>query len=116
MEMPNPTLDPLGKGRCAVFVMASVFLLAATSLAGEKIYQDPAEIASIRDLLHRYSFFIDDARGDEFEELFTKEAVFNVLDLSLHGRKTIRKAAGKLFERELGRGLEQLFGPVPSSP
>ena len=89
--MPNPTPDPLRKGISMLVAMASIILLAATSLAGEKIDQDPAEIESIRDLLHRYSFFIDDARGDEFEELFTKEAVFNVLDLSLNGRKAIRK-------------------------
>lgn len=89
--MPCPMLSHVNRGSGALIILASLILLASFSVAGEKIDQDPSEIESIRDLLHRYSFFIDDARGDDFEELFTEQAVFNVLTLSFNGRKTIRK-------------------------
>ena len=59
--------------------------------AADAMWQDPAEIERIRDLLRRYAFFIDDGRGDDFEELFAEDAAFNVLDMRLRGRATIRK-------------------------
>lgn len=71
----------------------SMLILMAPSAAPADVAtgQDPAEIARIRDLLHRYAFFIDDGRGDEFEELFTEDAAFNALDMRLRGRVAIRK-------------------------
>ncbi|MAG33745.1 MAG: hypothetical protein CL908_22935 [Deltaproteobacteria bacterium] len=73
--------------------IVSLLILATTPAlsADDAIRQDPAEIGQIRDLLHLYAFFLDDGRGDEFEELFAEDAAFDVLDMRLRGRATIRK-------------------------
>ncbi len=72
--------------------LAALLLLISANLnAASQTAQNPVEVSAIRDLLHRYAMFIDDARGDEFEELFTKAAKFNVLEFQLVGAANIRK-------------------------
>jgi len=76
--------------RVALLPILLLAFASATS-ADEGPPQDPAEVEQIRGLLHRYAFFIDDGRGNEFEELFAEDATFNVLDMRLRGREAIRK-------------------------
>jgi len=84
-------MHPSQLTRVTRIVTILIFASAAAVSAGDAVQQDPTEIERIRDLLHRYSFFIDDGRGDEFEELFAEDAAFNVLEIRLRGRAAIRK-------------------------
>ncbi|MCP4497855.1 MAG: nuclear transport factor 2 family protein, partial [Phycisphaeraceae bacterium] len=79
--------------RLTTFLMLSISLIATgpAHASDDARTQEPAEIERIRDLLHRYAFFIDDGRGDELDELFAEDATFNVLGTRLRGRKAIRK-------------------------
>jgi hypothetical protein len=77
--------------RQVIWILLFLLLSGGTPAAADhEALQDPVEIDRIRDLLHRYSLYIDDGRGDEFEELFAKDATFNVLDMRIRGRSAIR--------------------------
>lgn len=73
------------------FVLGPFLLLISSLPAIADHRADSSDIHAIRNLLHRYAMFIDDARGEEFEELFSKDAKFIVLDYKLVGAKNIRK-------------------------
>lgn len=64
---------------------------------------------AIRDTLRRYAMYLDDARVDEFLDLFTEDAVFTAADFVYAGRDAIRT---ELAEKPRGPGKHLPFPAV----
>ena len=62
-----------------------------------------ADLDGVRRLVFLYSQLLDDARWDEWEQLFTDDAVFTVWGNAYQGRRAIRDAISGMFVEQPGK-------------
>lgn len=101
--MTKRLVGEVGLGLATMIVLITA-TACGTHSAHMKRLDQQTDVERIRETLRQYAIFLDDARVDDFLDLFTEDAVFTAAGLIYEGREEIRdELADK--PRRLGKHL-----------